>query len=150
MFLYKSGVSSPMRTYVIASLILAAFLITACGGTITGQAVAVDEPAPSEEASDDTSDDTADEPSDEDEHIIVEGLTEEEEKFAEEYEGKNCEEDSLGVVRVYEDGKKFVYKNDCLANILVDYGCEKGKLSTEIKSCPGKCEKDRYYVAYCA
>lgn len=136
MFLYWSSYSSFMRL-LIMSLFLVALLVIACGGTITGSAV------------DDTADEPTAEDDNDDEHIIVEGPTEEEKKFAEEYAGKDCEEDSLGVVRVYEDGKKTVYKNDCFGNILVDYYCEDGKLENDNVKCPSSCQKDRYGKGYC-
>ena len=148
MFLYLISVPYYMRIYLIAALILSVLIITSCGGTITGKAVAIDdlesagaepEPTPSEEE---------EEP--EKEHIFVEGPTEEQEKFAEIYAGRDCEEDSVGTVRVFTDGQKTVYKNECLGDLLFDFGCDQDGLTSENIKCPSGCKKDRYNKGYCA
>ena len=148
MFLYLISVPYYMRIYLITALILSVLIITSCVCTITGNAVAIDdlesavaepEPTPSEEE---------EEP--EKEHIIVEGPTEEQEKFAEIYEGRDCEEDSVGTVRVFTDGQKTVYKNECLGDLLFDFGCDQDGLTSENIKCPSGCKKDRYNKGYCA
>jgi len=135
-----------MRAYLLILCIISLISLSACGGTITGQAVTDFEVT--EDAPEDDSDDV--EEDEKDEHIIVEGPTEEEEKFAELYAGRTCEEDSLGMVRVFQDGKKTVYRNECFGNILIDYGCEGGKLVSENIKCPRSCEKDRLNMGDCS
>lgn len=147
MFLYLISVPDYMRIYLIAALILSVLIITSCGGTITGKAVAIDdlennvaepEPTPAEEE---------EEP--EKERIFVEGPTEEQKKFAEIYAGRDCEEDSAGTVRIFTDGQKTVYRNECLGDLLFDFGCDQNGLTSESTKCPSGCEKDRYNKGYC-
>lgn len=131
-----------MKIYLIIALFLMAILVVACGGKVTGKAIVdMDEP---EEADADEEENT------EEEHIIMEGPTEEEKKFAEIYDGRDCEEDSTGIVRVFENDKKYVYRNGCFGDILIDYGCEKGQLTSENVKCPDRCAIDKYGKGYCS
>ena len=136
-----------MKRGVLILVILAlSLMLLACskGNTITGRAVqgAADElkpveksapsTTPEETASDEPSDDeTADEPVEAPAYSDLKGT---------------CQEDSAGVVRVFdEDGKKTVYRNTCFGNHLIDFGCdENNNLINEKTKCPGSCEIVRY------
>ena len=56
-----------------------------------------------------------------------------------------CTKDTKGVVRYFDnDGKKVVYRNDCVGGLLVTYDCENNQVTSKNQHCIGACKQGAY------
>lgn len=61
-----------------------------------------------------------------------------------------CEVTSRGDIRVIDaEGKKTIYRDECLGGTVVEYTCDGKKLVTKLVNCPSGCTVENY-VGKCA
>ena len=136
-----------MRKLVIVLLVLALFVLAACskGNVITGQTIADTESAKETVKEVDQDDSTDDEVDPEPEEEAQEELLSDAETPDYSDSKGTCTVDNAGVVRhIDEDGLKTVYRNDCLGDKLVKYGCENNEMTTDLENCARGCEIVKY------
>ncbi len=139
-FMKKSGF---VIVFIIALLVL--------GGcqkknVLTGRAIDVSQGATSKDSSSEGS-----QVNTEDDESSVTNEPRDPEQFADitevpTYDLKSqCTKDSKGVVRFFDDaGKKTVYRNECVAGLLVTYDCEANQITSKNTPCDGVCKQGAY------
>ena len=154
---YKSSslIPSPMRIPWFVVFVIALLVLGGCQkkNVITGRAIEGAGPVAEVPAKVQVpeSADTVSDSAEDDEPSAIQDEPKEPEQFADvtevpTYDIKSqCTKDTKGVVRYFDDaGKKTVYRNDCVANLLVTYDCDANQVISKNEQCEKGCKQGAY------